>query len=137
MAGVTTTASLMIYRSSGDIYLDRSRPGYLPDSEEVTEESAGPINYTFSENGELNASELDEYLKELRLVNNRLKDFADPFLLHRFLMSHWGYQVSYKEHQVWKVSAVITSNWTCYSGYRSLPSAALRGACTILVAADS
>ncbi len=79
LAGVTTTASLMIYRSSGDIYLDRSRPGYLPDSEEATEESAGPINYTFSENGELNASELDEYLKELRLVNNRLKDFADPF----------------------------------------------------------
>ena len=36
LAGVTTTASLMIYRSSGDIYLDRSRPGYLPDSEEAT-----------------------------------------------------------------------------------------------------
>jgi len=79
LAGVTTVASLMIYRTSGDIYLDRSRPGYLPDDDEVSEEPADPINYTFSENGELNAAELDEYLKELQNVNNRLKNYADPF----------------------------------------------------------
>ena len=79
LAGATTMASLIIYRASGDIYLDRSRPGYLPDIEEAAEEPVGPINYTFPENGELNAADLDEYLKELRLVNNRLKDYADPF----------------------------------------------------------
>lgn len=79
VAGVTTAASLMIYRTSGDIYLDRSRPGYLPDSEEVAEEPVTPINYTFPENGPLDKEELNEYLKELRKVNNRLRDYADPF----------------------------------------------------------
>ena len=34
-----TTVSLAIYHYSGDIYLDRSRPGYLPDTEEVQDES--------------------------------------------------------------------------------------------------
>ncbi len=31
----TTGISLAIYHNSGDIYLDRSRPGYLPDEEEI------------------------------------------------------------------------------------------------------
>ena len=30
VTGITLTASLLVYRNSGDIYLDRSRPGYLP-----------------------------------------------------------------------------------------------------------
>ena len=30
-----TVISLVVYHQSGDIYLDRSRPGYLPDTEEV------------------------------------------------------------------------------------------------------
>ena len=35
IATVTTCISLAIYHNSGDIYLDRSRPGFLPDEEEI------------------------------------------------------------------------------------------------------
>ena len=46
----TTSVSLWIYRSSGDIYLDRSRPGYLSDEEEADENSqASNSSYTFNE----------------------------------------------------------------------------------------
>ena len=43
-----TTVSMAIYHYSGDIYLDRSRPGYLPDTEEVeTEEETEEGVYSF------------------------------------------------------------------------------------------
>jgi len=78
VAGISTGVSLWVYRSTGDIYLDRSRPGYLPDEKEA---SAGTDegNYTFSENGELTKTELDEYLKELNIINDRLKALSDPY----------------------------------------------------------
>ena len=38
IALATTGVSLAVYHNSGDIYLDRSRPGYLPDKEEIEEE---------------------------------------------------------------------------------------------------
>ena len=34
IALATTGISLAIYHNSGDIYLDRSRPGFLPDEDE-------------------------------------------------------------------------------------------------------
>ena len=37
IATVTTCISLAIYHNSGDIYIDRSRPGFLPDKEEIEE----------------------------------------------------------------------------------------------------
>lgn len=76
---VTTGFSLWIYRSSGDIYLDRSRPGYLPDLDEVEDEPSTSTNFTFSENGELTPKDLDEYLKELKKINDRIKALADPY----------------------------------------------------------
>lgn len=76
---VTTGLSLWIYRSSGDIYLDRSRPGYLPDAEEANEESDVKSSFTFSETGTLTQSDLEEYLKELKAVDERIKAIADPY----------------------------------------------------------
>lgn len=76
---ITTTASLWIYRSSGDIYLDRSRPGYLPDEEEANEETSVNNNFTFSETGALNKEELGEYLEELKKLNDRLQALSDPY----------------------------------------------------------
>lgn len=76
---VTTSVSLMIYRVSGDIYLDRSRPGFLPDEEEVKSEGDQPSNFTYAESGPIDAASLDEYLKELEKVNARLKNYSDPF----------------------------------------------------------
>jgi alpha-galactosidase/6-phospho-beta-glucosidase family protein len=38
IALATTGVSLAIYHNSGDIYLDRSRPGFLPDEQEIKQE---------------------------------------------------------------------------------------------------
>lgn len=80
IAGITTGLSLWIYRSTGDIYLDRSRPGYLPDEDEVeADASSSNNNFVFSDTGELTKQDLDEYLKELKKLNNRIKALADPY----------------------------------------------------------
>lgn len=79
IAGVMTTVSLTVYRLSGDIYLDRSRPGFLPDDEEVASDPDPSTTYTFPDTGELNAADLDQYLKELKAVIDRLDDFDDPY----------------------------------------------------------
>ena len=78
LAGVSTSVSLAMYRISGDIYLDRSRPGFLPDPTEIEEDDV-TTNFTFAETGELTKEDLDEYLRELSIVNNRLKAFSDPY----------------------------------------------------------
>lgn len=79
LAVITTSISLAIYRNSGDIYLDRSRPGYLPNQEEITEESDTSTTFSFSETGELDKTELTEYLKELKKITDRLEKFDDPY----------------------------------------------------------
>lgn len=79
LTAATTSISLWIYRSSGDIYLDRSRPGYLPDEEEANEETGVNNNFTFSDTGALNKQELGEYLDELKKLNERLQALPDPY----------------------------------------------------------
>lgn len=79
IALTTTSIGILVYHNSGDIYLDRSRPGYLPDPEEVEEEQNISPTYTYPENGSLDKSELETYLKELKKVNDRLKALADPY----------------------------------------------------------
>lgn len=76
---MSTSVSLWIYRSSGDIYLDRSRPGYLPDENEVEQDPPANSNYTFSETGELTKECLKEYLEELKNIDDRIKALADPY----------------------------------------------------------
>ena len=53
IAVVLTGVSLLIYHNSGDIYLDRSRPGYLPDEEEIKEEGEKEEEYVFDKSGAL------------------------------------------------------------------------------------
>ncbi len=79
IATLSTGVSLWAYRSSGDIYLDRSRPGYLPDEAEADTNTTTNNNYTFSDTGELTKEELTEYLKELKSVNDRIKALSDPY----------------------------------------------------------
>lgn len=40
IAMVTSGIALTVYHHTGDIYLDRSRPGFLPDKTEVKEETS-------------------------------------------------------------------------------------------------
>lgn len=79
LALASTSLELWIYRETGDIYLDRSRPGFLPDADEVEEENETDSGYTYSENGALDKGELDEYLKELKKVEDTLKKIQDPY----------------------------------------------------------
>lgn len=75
----TTITSLTLYRVSGDIYLDRSRPGYLPDEDEVVETTETNTNYVFSDSGTLTRDDLSEYLDELKKVDDRLNNLPDPY----------------------------------------------------------
>lgn len=79
ITAVATTVELYIYRVSGDIYLDRSRPGYLPDETEAEEETEAKSSYTYSDTGALDRKELDEYLKELESVQDHLERLSDPY----------------------------------------------------------
>ena len=45
IATVTTGVSLAVYHNSGDIYLDRSRPGFLPDEDEIEGEEVRKITF--------------------------------------------------------------------------------------------
>lgn len=80
IATATTAASLLVYRNSGDIYLDRSRPGYLPDEEEANEEAATTnTNFVYSDTGALDKTELQEYLDTLKSFNDRLDSLSNPY----------------------------------------------------------
>ncbi len=77
---VTTGVSLFIYKQTGDIYLDRSRPGFLPDKEEVEQNNnTSTGDFEFSETGKLTAEDLDAYLDALEQVNRKLKDLDEPY----------------------------------------------------------
>ena len=80
IATVTTTFGLAIYHLSGDIYLDRSRPGYLPDEAEAVEEAeAEPEEFTFDKSGKIDRETLEEYLKHLSEELNAVDSYKDPF----------------------------------------------------------
>lgn len=86
-----TTVSLAIYHYSGDIYLDRSRPGYLPDAEEIKDEEEDEEgDYDFSKSGAITKEILDEYLKKLDVEVKALNDYRDPFDDEALSDSHFG-----------------------------------------------
>ena len=79
IACTTTFVALKIYHDSGDIYLDRSRPGFLPEKEEAEAEK-DPQDFEFKDSGVITSDILDEYLDNLKQEINRLNDFSsEPF----------------------------------------------------------
>ena len=79
IAVVTTGVSLLIYHNSGDIYLDRSRPGYLPDEEEIEEEGEKEEEYVFEKTGKLTMSVIEEYLEKLQVEVKAIDEYEKPF----------------------------------------------------------
>ena len=77
VAATTTGVSLAIYHNSGDIYLDRSRPGFLPDEEEISDDVEG--DYEFDKSGVITKEVLEDYLKNLETEVKALKSYKDPF----------------------------------------------------------
>lgn len=79
IALITTGVSLVIYHNSGDIYLDRSRPGYLPDEEEIEEESEKEEEYNFEKSGKLTVEVIEEYLEKLDVEIRAIDSYDKPF----------------------------------------------------------
>lgn len=79
IALLTTGVSLAIYHNSGDIYLDRSRPGFLPDEEEIEEEDEEEKDYDFSKTGALTVEQLEEYLKMLKSDIDTMDTESNPY----------------------------------------------------------
>lgn len=77
IALMTTVVSLVVYHNSGDIYLDRSRPGFLPDENET--QDLPEQDYSFSSSGALTESDLDEYIKNFQGVIDYIDDLESPF----------------------------------------------------------
>lgn len=75
----TTGVSLAIYHNSGDIYLDRSRPGYLPDETEISDVNVKEEEYEFSRTGKLTIKELEEYLEHLDVEVKAIDAYTKPF----------------------------------------------------------
>ena len=78
IALATTSISLAIYHKSGDIYLDRSRPGFLPDEEEAKEDEEEE-EYDFSKSGKLTINILEEYLERLDIEVKAIDAYEKPF----------------------------------------------------------
>ncbi len=78
LAIITTGVSLLIYHNSGDIYLDRSRPGYLPDEEEIEQEGEEE-EYSLEKSGKLTIEIIEEYLEKLRTDVKAIDAYEKPF----------------------------------------------------------
>lgn len=77
IALTTTIVSLVIYHNSGDIYLDRSRPGFLPSEDEA--KNIPEKDYTFPSSGTLTEETMDEYIKNFQEVIDYIDDLESPF----------------------------------------------------------
>ena len=81
IASATTGVSLAIYHNSGDIYLDRSRPGFLPDKAEIEEEEdkEPDEDYDFQKSGKITAEVLEEYSQNLNEEVEAIDSYEKPF----------------------------------------------------------
>lgn len=77
IATITTIVSLVVYHNSGDIYLDRSRPGFLPDEEEV--ESQPSSTYSLDPSGPITVEVLNEYIDNFEITVDAIDDLEKPF----------------------------------------------------------
>ncbi len=78
VAFATTGVSLAVYHNSGDIYLDRSRPGYLPDEAEA-EGEAIEEEYSLEKSGKVTKELLEEYLEKLDAEIKVVDTYETPF----------------------------------------------------------
>lgn len=79
IAVISTAVSLQIYRATGDIYLDRSRPGYISEGEKHNEKD--DYKDIFSEEGAITAEVVDDYLKKLDGIIEQIDNASGDFSL--------------------------------------------------------
>ncbi len=77
IAVLTTVVSLVVYHTSGDIYLDRSRPGFLPSKEEA--DNLPDQDYSFPDVNYVTEEVLEDFIKEYQEVIDYIDDLESPF----------------------------------------------------------
>ena len=77
IAFISTAASLFIYHETGDVYLDRSRPGYIFEDEKHNADD--DKKEQFPNDGPVTAETLDHYLRELDDAAGRIEELSDDF----------------------------------------------------------
>ena len=96
----TTGVSLAIYHNSGDIYLDRSRPGFLPDEDEIEDDAnKQKFDYELEKNGEITAEILDEYLNNYVVEEEKVQAYREPFDSKALSDAKLGIEVSEEGQQ--------------------------------------
>ena len=95
IAIVTTSISLKIYHDTGDVYLDRSRPGFISDDEKNEEKEN--TKETFSDEGEIDAKVLDEYLKSLDKMRKKADDYSRDFAVDPLTDHELGIELTDEE----------------------------------------
>lgn len=95
IALISTAVSLQVYRNTGDIYLDRSRPGYISEDEKHSEED--DQKETFSNEGEVTDKTIDEYLKEYDKIVERISNSSDDFSADALIDESLGIDVENDE----------------------------------------
>ena len=78
IALTTASISLIIYTISGDIDLDRSRPGFISEIEPSDNESSDELT-PFSPDGPINHDVLGEYLQKLDALMQNITADPDAF----------------------------------------------------------
>ena len=76
IALITTSISLYFY-GKGDIYIDRSRPGYISDDE--VHQTDEDYQEKYSDEGNVDGKALDEYIEELDNVIERIEASQNDF----------------------------------------------------------
>lgn len=81
IAMMTTGMALAIYHNSGDIYLDRSRPGFLPDEEELEgdDKEEEEKEYSFEKDGGLTKEDIELFIENLNKEIKAINDYRNPF----------------------------------------------------------
>ena len=79
LAVISTAISLYIYHATGDIYLDRSRPGFIFEDETFSDEASNSSTYSFPPEGEITRETLEDYLDELDQVITEIDDASQAF----------------------------------------------------------
>lgn len=79
IAGLTTFISIAIYHYSGDMYLDSSRPGHLPEKTDNEEEEDATTKYIIKDAGPVDDKTIDDFLYNYNEQLDRIKAIESPY----------------------------------------------------------
>lgn len=77
LIALTTTSISLYFYSKGDIYIDRSRPGYISEDEKHNVDD--DIQENYSNEGKITEKSLTEYIEELDRVSERIDASRNDF----------------------------------------------------------